>query len=88
MESQRVLLVLFIHCILLKHYGKQQGVGSATSAHKQTFYTRRSQDALQRGDRETISRQSPKSLIFYWLDLNLLSKVAIKIQLNWLKASY
>lgn len=30
----------------------------------------------------------PKSWISNWLDLNLLSKVAIKIQLNWLKASY
>lgn len=90
MESQLVHLVLFIHRILLKHYEKQQGIGSVTSAHKQTFYIHRSQDALEwgGGKKETILRQSPKSLIFYWLDLNLLSKVAIKIQLNWLKASY
>lgn len=47
MESRVVRLVLFIHCILLKHYGKQQGVGFAASAHKQAFYTRRSQDALR-----------------------------------------
>lgn len=60
MVSQRVRLVLFIRGILLKHYGKQQGIGLATSAHKQAFYTRRSQDALQRerqGDHSTSKIQ-------------------------------
>lgn len=60
MESQLVLLVLFIHCILLKHYGKQQGVGSATSAHKQTFYTRGPRDALQRGRQGDHSTSKPQ----------------------------
>lgn len=35
-----------------------------------------------------VPSESTKSLIFYWSDLNLLPKVAIKFQLNWLKASY
>lgn len=34
------------------------------------------------------STQSTHALIFYWSELSLLPKVAIKIQLNWLKASY
>lgn len=56
MESRLVRRALFIRCILLKHYGKQQGVGLATAAHKQEFYTRRSQDALhwgRQGDHST-----------------------------------
>lgn len=88
MESQLVRRVLFIHSILPKLYGKQHGVGLATSAHKQAFYTLWYQNALHQGRQGDHSTSKPQKLNFYWLDLNLLSKVAIKIQLNWLKASY
>lgn len=60
MESQLVRLVLFIHCILQKHYGKQQGVGLATSAHKRAFYTLRYQDALHRGRQGDHSTSKPQ----------------------------
>lgn len=74
--------------------------GEANFTHKERLYTCQSHHALQDWEKEVgeggeaaLHIKGPKSLIFYRLDLNPpalppVSKVAIKIQLNLLKASY